>query len=183
MFSPESIDLKSLPWVNLEDKRELPKKPCIYFVLDSSDSILYVGKSINVFQRWVNHEIVQKIPDLAGIRIVYLYVEDFDLLSPIEEALIEWFNPLLNRRRYFLTLSVKNISEKRPGAKTKVICNLDSILKERGISQLRLSEETGITRRVIRSYQNNRFRMIDVEAVVAICHFFDIEMWELFELQ
>ena len=94
MINPELLDLSTLPSVNLELKAQLPTESAIYFAIDSQGVIQYIGKAINVKQRWANHHRLNQLKSIGNIRIAYLFV-DADLLLTVEEALIQWFKPLL----------------------------------------------------------------------------------------
>jgi hypothetical protein len=53
MINPESLDLSALPWLPLEAKSAFPKQSAIYFAIDSLGNIQYIGRSVNVKNRWV----------------------------------------------------------------------------------------------------------------------------------
>lgn len=97
MISPETINLESLPSVELESKSksELPEQSAIYFAIDSQGTIQYIGRSSNLKNRWINHHRFNQLKSLGGVRIAYLF-SDSDLLPKVEKALIDWFKPILN---------------------------------------------------------------------------------------
>ncbi len=101
MINPAEIDFSSLPWVSLDKADELPSAPGIYFAIDSFDQIQYIGRSSNVRGRWKSHHRYDDLAAIGGVRIVYLFVQAPELLSQVEAALIDWFDPPLNvaRRR------------------------------------------------------------------------------------
>ncbi len=96
MINPESIDLTALPSVALCDRTTLPPVPAIYFALDSLGNMQYVGRSVNLQQRWTRHHRQCYLENMDGVRIAWLTVNAPELLPEIEAALIEWFNPPLN---------------------------------------------------------------------------------------
>jgi CopG-like RHH_1 or ribbon-helix-helix domain, RHH_5 len=96
MFSPDTIDLKALPWLPLDEKASFPKKAVIYFAVDSLSQIQYIGRSVNCRQRWSDHHQYQKLTDIGEIKIHFLFVDSIELLEEIEAALIQWFDPPLN---------------------------------------------------------------------------------------
>lgn len=55
MIKPVDIQIGELPSVVLADKNQLPKTPSIYFAVNSSGEVLYVGRSVNPRQRWNQH--------------------------------------------------------------------------------------------------------------------------------
>ena len=49
-----AINPLDLPSLSLAERKNLPDCAAIYFVMEG-DRILYIGKSINLAQRWANH--------------------------------------------------------------------------------------------------------------------------------
>jgi hypothetical protein len=96
MINPETLDLSTLPSVALEAKSELPTQSAIYFAIDSQGVIQYIGRSVNTNRRWKNHHRFGQLTSIGNIRIAYLLM-DADLLPSVEQALIKWFDPALNR--------------------------------------------------------------------------------------
>ncbi|WP_066425150.1 GIY-YIG nuclease family protein [Anabaena sp. 4-3] len=96
MINPSEIDLKSLPWLPLSAKTAFPKNPAIYFAIDSTGRVQYIGRSVNPKVRWQSHHKYGQLESIGNIRIAYLFVDSADLLPQIEMALIEWFDPPLN---------------------------------------------------------------------------------------
>jgi len=90
------LDLPSKP---LSLRSKLPSCPAIYFVISDSDEILYIGKSINLANRWVQHHRFKQLSLYPNARIAWLQSNEVELLFEIESSLIESFNPLLNRSR------------------------------------------------------------------------------------
>ena len=96
MINPETLDLSSLPSIPLESKSELPNKSAIYFAIDSQEAIQYIGRTTDLNQRWECHHRFKQLSVIGGVRIAYLFL-DSDLLPEIEDALIAWFEPNLNK--------------------------------------------------------------------------------------
>ena len=96
MINPSELKLDTLPWLPLEARSAFPRQPAIYFAIDSEGTVQYIGRSINPRIRWSGHHRFSDLQRLGGIRIAYLFV-DADLLPAVEESLISWFNPPLNR--------------------------------------------------------------------------------------
>lgn len=96
MINLETLDLSTLPGVALESKSELPTQSAIYFAIDSQGTIQYIGRSGNLKQRWSQHHRYSQLVSTGNIRIAYLFL-DADLLPNVEEALIKWFQPHLNK--------------------------------------------------------------------------------------
>lgn len=51
----EDIDLSTLPSVYLLEKSCLPNCAAIYFVSNSKGQILYIGRTVNLVERWREH--------------------------------------------------------------------------------------------------------------------------------
>jgi hypothetical protein len=94
MLNPATIDPLSLPSVPVADRKQLPTVPCVYFAIDSTDAIQYIGRSVNPRKRWQNHH---RHAQVIGCRIAYMQC-DGALLDEVETALIEWFAPPMNGR-------------------------------------------------------------------------------------
>jgi excinuclease UvrABC nuclease subunit len=70
MFAPNEIDVFSLPFVTLDSKKNLPKDSGVYFLIDESNGIRYIGLAINIKNRWAGHtklEFFKETPDLAAL--------------------------------------------------------------------------------------------------------------------
>lgn len=92
------INPLTLPSLPLSERKQLPNCPAIYFVMQD-EHILYIGKTINLTLRWATHNRLKQFAKMAGnIRVAWLECSDTTLLRKIEAALIEQFEPELNRR-------------------------------------------------------------------------------------
>lgn len=98
MFNPSIVNPLSLPSVPLEKRYDLPTIPGIYNAIDSQGVVQYIGRSNNIRQRWLQHHRNRQLQVMGGINLAWLFVSDESLLPAIEFALIESFNPLLNRK-------------------------------------------------------------------------------------
>ncbi|NEO87913.1 MAG: GIY-YIG nuclease family protein [Spirulina sp. SIO3F2] len=96
MINPENLNLATLPSVPLEKRTQLPSISGIYFALDADGVVHYIGRSVDIQQRWTQHHRLNQLSAMHSPRIAYLQVSDTSLLPAIEEALIEWFKPSLN---------------------------------------------------------------------------------------
>lgn len=45
-MNPSTINISNFPSVELEMRAQLPQTPCIYFAIDSSGEVQYIGQSI-----------------------------------------------------------------------------------------------------------------------------------------
>lgn len=96
MIDPATINLTTLPWLPLEEKTAFPKRPAIYFAIDSLGNVQYIGRAKNVKARWGSHHKYNELAAIANIKVAYLFVDLPQLLPQIETALIEYFDPPLN---------------------------------------------------------------------------------------
>jgi excinuclease UvrABC nuclease subunit len=96
MIDPSTLDLKTLPWLPLEERTVFPTTPAIYFCLNSTDDILYIGRSQNVRTRWSRHHQYGALSVIANIKVAYLFVDQPELLPELERSLIKFYNPPLN---------------------------------------------------------------------------------------
>ncbi len=98
-FDPSRIDLDALPWVAFDNRRGLPIHQGIYFALAADGTVLYIGKSRNIFVRWMTHHRIADLAKQEGVTISWLRFDgDVSLLDAIERACIKYFQPALNRR-------------------------------------------------------------------------------------
>ena len=105
MIDPKLLDLSALPSLPLSDRKQFPAIPCIYFAM-SSGRVQYVGRSENLKARWYGHH---KLKELSkDSNIAWLEVSNYELLPAIEAALIQWFEPPLNRGFAFSECSSAN---------------------------------------------------------------------------
>lgn len=70
----------------LEDRNSLPDEPCVYLAIDKDNSVLYVGMSDNLRQKWKNHPKLEALSRLEGVKISYIRTEA-ELLRKLEEVL------------------------------------------------------------------------------------------------
>ncbi len=91
------INPLALPSLPLGERSQLPNLPAIYFVLNG-ESVLYIGRTVNLSQRWVSHHRYEEISQLKLAKIAWLECSDPALLNEIEQALISYFLPPLNGR-------------------------------------------------------------------------------------
>ncbi len=90
-----AIALSELPSLPLEGRRELPDRAAIYFVM-TGDTVLYIGQSVSLRQRWIGHHRLAQLGDYGTCRIAWMDVSDAGLLDELEQACIAHFNPILN---------------------------------------------------------------------------------------
>lgn len=96
MIAPNSIDLKTLPALPLSRRKELPQTAGIYFAIDAGGVVQYIGQSINLRQRWLQHHRQTALTFVHDVRIAWIEVNELSLLKEIEGKMIRHFKPLLN---------------------------------------------------------------------------------------
>jgi len=96
MIDPQTITPTQLPSLPLKSRNKLPKTPGIYFAIDSQGTIQYIGRSVDINQRWKQHHRCDQLEEVGGVQIAWLEVSEQGLLLDIERALIKWFDPPLN---------------------------------------------------------------------------------------
>ena len=96
MIDIQSISPLDLPSMELERCSKLPPVTCVYFAIDSTGSVQYVGQTVNLNRRWIQHHRYGLLSKMKSVRIAYL-VTDTDSLLSIETKLIQWFRPPLNK--------------------------------------------------------------------------------------
>ena len=93
-----SLDPLQLPSVPLTQRNHVPACSAIYFALDSSNRVLYVGKAKNLASRWKNHHRLHKLKEInqeSPVRLAWQTWNEADL-SAAEKSLIMSLQPLLN---------------------------------------------------------------------------------------
>ncbi|HLP92218.1 MAG TPA: helix-turn-helix domain-containing protein [Nostocaceae cyanobacterium] len=173
MINPSEIDLKSLPWLPLDAKAAFPKNPAIYFAIDSTGKVQYIGRSVNPRARWQNHHQYENLESIGNVRIAYLFVDSPDLLPQIEAALIEWFTPLLN-----VVGNKENHSEQ---SKTdgEVINTIKQLVDKKGISVYQFRKETGIAQATAYRLYNNPDEIPRKDVMEAICRTYKVQPGEI----
>ncbi|MBD1906195.1 GIY-YIG nuclease family protein [Funiculus sociatus GB2-A5] len=111
----------NLPSVPLEMKFQLPRTSSIYFAIDSSNKVQYIGKANNLRQRWSSHNKFWEIKILNRVRLAWLEISEKSQLSLAEKELIKYFNPPLNRIKIDPRRTAKVIELRRKGKSHRLI--------------------------------------------------------------
>lgn len=94
------INLSKLPSVYLLEKDKLPHCAAIYFVSDSKGQLLYIGRTVNLVERWREHHRFHQLKRLNRknrISISWLTCSnDINALSNLENEFIKLYKPPLN---------------------------------------------------------------------------------------
>src|SRR5262245_35349822 len=94
-----AINPFTLPSLLLSERDALPDIPAVYFAIDSSNTVFYIGKARRLAERWksTTHHRYAQLSKIDDLRLVWLAVDDEKLLDAIEAACIKHFRPILNR--------------------------------------------------------------------------------------
>jgi len=172
MINPQKLDLKSLPWLPLEEKSSFPRKSAIYFAIDSTEKVQYIGRSNNVYQRWINHHKYNHLANIGNIKISYLFIDNLELLPEIETALIEWYQPPLNK-----VYSRSDLTQK-----TSIQIKLKELRENRGISQNELARQLEMSLANVQRIEYNKIKSIPFTTLEALCKILKCQIGELLVL-
>lgn len=169
MIDPEFLNIADLPWLPLDAKSAFPKQSAIYFAIDSSGGVQYIGRSANVKMRWANHHRFDELQSIGNIRIAYLFM-DVDLLPSVEAALIEWFNPPLN----ILRRSLESINSPKPCFESglKIRSRLPELMAAKQVTQKEIATQTGLNPNTLSKFYRNQIDRFDRKTVEALCDYF-----------
>lgn len=93
---PQKLSLPDLPSLALRERARLPNIPAIYFVLDSQQRVLYIGRSKALCVRWLCHGKLDVLSAHEDVHIAWLAGDAIEALPAIERLCIEYFQPPYN---------------------------------------------------------------------------------------
>lgn len=160
MVYMEDINLWELPFVALEDRNSLPDEPCVYLAIDKDNSVLYVGMSDNLRQKWKSHPKLEALSRLEGVKISYIRTE-VELLRKLENALIKVFKPPLN-----LTEAPKK--------------GIAALREKIGLTQKQLGDLVGVDTSTIRNWEYGKGSETFAK-VARLCKVLECDIEDLFE--
>ena len=175
MINPSQLNLSSLPSVPLCDRKQLPATSGIYFAL-SGGTVQYIGRSVNIRQRWADHHQTGELEKAGNVRIAYLAVSDPALLPAIETALIEFFNPPLNQCSWGGGYQ-GHLGVRRGALVNKIKEFVDGL----GISVYEFRKRTGIAQRTAYDLYNTPFQIPSSSVLTKICDTFRIPPGEILD--
>lgn len=147
----EPIELKNLPSVPLSDRADLPTSSGIYFAFGNG-KLQYIGRSINIRQRWVQHHRYHQLVEMKNASISWLEVEDAGALSEMEIDFIKQFDPPLNDSRAVVRQKRDRVAPPSGKRKTRCRWSLDAVMTRIGIKNTDLADRLG-------KHQNSVSRM------------------------
>ena len=66
---------------------------------------------------------------------------------------------------------------------SEIVCRLDELLAERGMTVMELSQRVGVTHVNLSILKNNRAKAIRFSTLIALCEVLDCQPGDLFRLQ
>ncbi|MCC5667212.1 helix-turn-helix domain-containing protein [Nostoc sp. CHAB 5784] len=144
----------------LEDRNSLPDEPCVYLAIDKDNSVLYVGMSDNLRQKWKSHPKLEALSRLEGVKISYIRTE-VELLRKLENALIKVFKPPLN-----LTEAPKK--------------GIAALREKMGLTQKQLGDLVGVDTSTIRNWEYGKGSETFAK-VARLCKVLECDIEDLFE--
>ncbi|AFZ59431.1 hypothetical protein H6G54_07690 [Anabaena cylindrica FACHB-243] len=102
-----NLNYKEMPFLQYNQRKNLPAKPGIYYVGNSDYPVMYIGLSHNLRNRHLNHHRQSEFEEIENAVIRYRVVTE-DLLNRIsnlaenlrrlEKQAIKYYHPELNRK-------------------------------------------------------------------------------------
>lgn len=94
----QKINPLTLPSLALAERKYLPACAALYFVIES-ETVLYIGRSKNLANRWISHHKLDKLLlEESEVRIAWFAVECVESVAALEDFLIQYIKPALNKR-------------------------------------------------------------------------------------
>jgi DNA-binding XRE family transcriptional regulator len=169
MIDTKSVNVSKLPSLPIEWRKAFPVCPGIYFVIDSGEEVLYVGRAKNIQARWGGHHKLKELALLSGVRLAWLEITDLKLLDGIEKALIEWFKPPLNGRSSF-----------REGRFLRQGKLYERLRERAGLTQREIGEVLGVTDQTVSNWERGVKTMkLTIEQTSSLCKLFNCTFEEL----
>ncbi|MFK0735176.1 MAG: GIY-YIG nuclease family protein [Gloeotrichia echinulata GP01] len=107
-FNPELINPLDLPSLTLNQKNKLPEITSIYFVISEKDEILYIGRTINLRQRWAtHHRLTEFLSQHETAKVSWIEIQEANLLPSLEKSMINYFQPSLNGKKIAYLIDVE----------------------------------------------------------------------------
>jgi hypothetical protein len=88
-----------LPHVGFSERRALPAISAVYFALGRKGEVFYIGRSVNVLQRWAtlrSHHAGFRLQAMECAALAW-YELPLHYLEEVEKACIEDFRPIFNQ--------------------------------------------------------------------------------------
>jgi hypothetical protein len=155
MVDPRVVNIKELPWMPLTSKASFACKPCVYFVLNKENQVVYVGKAQNSKARWQNHEKTKSLAPAENFRIAFFFA-DKELIHFYEAFFIKKFSPVLNKT--IVGTSEINLLEADQNEPQKIDREeaLKALLCKNYIKTISIAKALGVTSRTILGWKTSK---------------------------
>jgi DNA-binding Xre family transcriptional regulator len=185
LFSVDSVDPLTLPFVWFTERSGFPCEMAVYFVISGTDEVLYIGRTKDLFARWQNHHRLKQFAQMEDVRIAWIAINDAILLPLVEKALIAHFSPPLNGSRVPVEPRIPSVklilgdSKKSP---TRIKWNLRQLMADRRVSNKDLAEAMDVhSSAVSRMKLLDSMPRLDGRDLMAICTKLNCRLTELLE--
>ena len=165
MVDVQTIPVLTLPSVPFAERRRLPGCPAIYFVLNGQDTVLYIGRSVNLAARWAKHHRAAMLTQHQATRIAWLVMDDAALITSVEEACIAYFEPVCNT-----AADARGRPAKRPNVWLGVDVGrrVRRIRRAKDVTQVQFAAQTGLNRMTISRLENGTAKEAYADTIVAL---------------
>jgi len=148
------LDIFSLPSVSMAELPSLPQCGGIYFIVNETQEVLYIGQSVNICGRWRSHHIhhavcaPDNVEESSRFRAYWLVMAEESERLKLEIALIRHFSPTLNSRYNGVTLHLP-IENPLPDEERE---ELKALIQKTGLSMAELAKSLDIDSRSLVGY-------------------------------
>ncbi len=98
LITPQLINPLLLPSIPLEQSKNLPSSPGIYFAIDADNNIQYIGLASNLKARWSNHHKKAELTQAGKFRLPQTWQEMQEEVAQYVRVLSLSANPMPRRQ-------------------------------------------------------------------------------------
>ena len=189
-------ELADMPHMPLSDAYRLPARPGVYLVY-RREEVLYVGKSVNLQQRWIRHHRQRQFAALGlDVELAYLPLAGSkpSTLAAYEHCLISTFQPPLNGKSFpaYSPLpqqighliqtphDAQGLSSSREGSMPASLHHpsgigqrIRALRKQRGLNLKDLADKLGVSMQMVSFYERGECnipssRIVDIARVLGV---------------
>lgn len=138
------IDPLALPYVRMSELIYLPTCSGVYFVIRESGEVIYIGRSVNIRQRWRAHNAQKELCNIRDLesarhtRVAWLQAEKSEI-AQLEIRFIRQFKPRLNVNH----VPVEPKQRTCPSIKRITLCDIAGV-KKTMITAAEFAEAIGV---------------------------------------
>lgn len=114
LVDASTVDVRKLPSLPMEDRRKLPTCAGIYFAYDNLYRMLYIGRAISIYRRWLDHHRTDVLSTLRLVRIAWYEHNEIEDLPELEAAFIAYHSPIFNGIPVVMTHDDSIVSQFNP---------------------------------------------------------------------